>query len=149
MVTVPASAGSAVLRAAVDAAGATPQLKVLALTVITSLDDSGLVEVGVPDGVQAQVERLTGLAIEAGCHGLVASPREVRGRAPAGSHARPRRGARRHGAWDVKARDHVRSGTVGAAIADGASHVILGRSVTRAKNPCAALDAALQAMRPA
>lgn len=34
---------------------------------------------------------------------------------------------------DVKARDHVRSGTVGAAIADGASHVILGRSVTRAE----------------
>jgi orotidine-5'-phosphate decarboxylase len=146
MVTVHASAGSAVLRAAVEAAGATPQLKVLALTVITSLDDVGLVEVGVPDGVQAQVERLAGLAIDAGCHGLVTSPREVRAmRALAPARALivvP--GATVPGG--VETRDHVRTGTVGAVIADGASHVILGRSVTRAEHPCAAVEAALHAM---
>lgn len=146
MVTVHAGAGSAVLRAAVEAAGATPQLKVLALTVITSLDDAGLVEVGVRDGVQAQVERLAGLAIDAGCQGLVASPREVRAmRALAPAHALivvP--GATVPG--DAETRDHVRTGTVGAAVADGASHVILGRGVTRAADPSAAVEAALHAM---
>ena len=146
MVTVHASAGSAVLRAAVDAAGATPQLKVLALTVITSLDDVGLAEVGVPDGVQAQVERLADLAIDAGCHGLVTSPREVRAlRALVPPHALivvP--GATVPG--ESQAGDHVRTGTVGGAIADGASHVILGRGVSRAEHPAAALEAALDAM---
>lgn len=146
MVTVHASAGSAVLRAAVDAARATPQLKVLALTVITSLDDVGLVEVGVPDGVEAQVERLADLAIDAGCHGLVTSPREVRAMR---ALAPPRSlivvpGAAVPG--NVQTRDHVRTGTVGGAIADGASHVILGRGVTRAEHPSAVVEAAIRAM---
>ena len=146
MVTVHAGAGSAVLRAAVDAARATPRLKVLALTVITSLDDVGLVEVGVPDGVQAQVERLAGLAADAGCHGLVTSPREVRAmRALAPPHSLivvP--GATVPG--DVEMRDHVRTGTVGGAVADGATHVIVGRGVTRAEHPQAAVKAALHSM---
>ncbi|GAB3016448.1 orotidine 5'-phosphate decarboxylase [Nocardioides flavus (ex Wang et al. 2016)] len=146
MVTVHAGAGSAVLRAAVEAARATPRLKVLALTVITSLADVGLVEVGVPGGVQAQVERLAGLAIDAGCHGLVTSPCEVRGmRALAPPHSLivvP--GAAVPG--DVQTRDHVRAGTVGGAIADGASHVIVGRGVTRAEDPYAAVEAALHSM---
>jgi len=146
MVTVHAGAGSAVLRAAVDAARATPQLKVLALTVITSLDDVGLVEVGVPDGVQAQVTRLAGLATDSGCHGLVTSPREVRAmRALVPPHSLvvvP--GATVPG--DVHTPDHVRTGTVGGAIADGASHVIVGRGVTRAEDPSAAVEAALHAI---
>ncbi|WP_439938527.1 orotidine-5'-phosphate decarboxylase [Nocardia sp. N13] len=146
MVTVHGGAGSAVLSAAVDAARATPQLKVLALTVITSLDDAGLVEVGVPDGVQAQVTRLAGLATDAGCHGLVTSPREVRAmRALTPPHSLivvP--GATVPG--DVQTRDHVRTGTVGGAIADGASHVIVGRGVTRAEDPSAAVEAALHAI---
>jgi orotidine-5'-phosphate decarboxylase len=55
MVTVHASAGSAVLSAAVEAATDFPALSVLALTVITSLTDESLAAVGVLDGVEAQV----------------------------------------------------------------------------------------------
>lgn len=54
MVTVHASAGSAVLRAAVAAAAPYPQLRVLALTVMTSFSDSDLPEVGLAPSVDAQ-----------------------------------------------------------------------------------------------
>jgi orotidine-5'-phosphate decarboxylase len=77
MVTVHASAGSAVLRAAVDAARPFPQLRVLALTVITSLRDEDLPEIGVNGTVKGQVLRLAQLAAQAGCHGVVASPQEA------------------------------------------------------------------------
>ena len=62
MVTVHASGGSAVLRAAVDAAHLYPQLKVLALTVITSMRDVDLHEVGVDTGLAEQVLRLARLS---------------------------------------------------------------------------------------
>ena len=101
MVTVHASAGSAVLRAAVAAAAEHPRLQVLALTVITSLTDRDLPEIGLAPSVQQQVR-------DAG-HGR-------------GHHANPVRGAGRghqvrHGA------EAVRIGQAGAAElhdADGA-----------------------------
>ena len=77
MVTVHASAGTDVLRAAVQAARPYPGLRVLALTVITSMDAPGLAEVGVPGSVEDQVLRLARLAAAAGCHGVVASPQEA------------------------------------------------------------------------
>lgn len=77
MVTVHASAGSAVLRAAVEAAAPFPELKVLALTVITSLADEDLPEVGLAPSVRGQVERLAALAAKCGCHGVVASAIEA------------------------------------------------------------------------
>ena len=73
MVTVHASAGSAVLRVAVRAAAQFPNLKVLALTVITSLSDQDLPEIGLAPSVQQQVQRLALLAASAGCQGVVAS----------------------------------------------------------------------------
>ena len=72
MVTVHASAGSAVLRVAVGAAAQFPNLKVLALTVITSLSDQDLPEIGLAPSVQQQVQRLALLAASAGCQGVVA-----------------------------------------------------------------------------
>lgn len=77
MVTVHASAGSAALRAAVAAAGPFPQLRILALTVITSLADADLPEIGLAPSVEAQVKRLAALASAAGCHGVVASANEA------------------------------------------------------------------------
>ncbi len=147
MVTVHASAGAGVLRAAVDAAGETSGLRVLALTVITSLTDETLAEVGVPGGVTAQVSRLATLARAVGCHGLVTSPREVAlcrgiiGPDPLivvpGARPAPQSG---------EVRDHARSGTVARAIADGASHVVLGRSITHASDRRAAVDQAVRAV---
>nr|WP_295783332.1 orotidine-5'-phosphate decarboxylase [Rhodoferax sp.] len=77
MVTVHASGGTAVLKAAVAAAKPFPELKVLALTVITSLNDEDLRDIGVPDAVCVQVARLARLAMAAGCHGVIASPDEA------------------------------------------------------------------------
>lgn len=141
MVTVHASAGSNVLEAAVDAAADTPGLRVLALTVITSLTDEGLADVGVPGGVTAQVRRLTSLAVEHGCHGLVTSPQEVAlCRTLTGPDTLVVVPGASAGTPAGESTDHRRSGTIAGAIADGASHVIMGRSITQAAHPWEAVE---------
>lgn len=141
MVTVHASGGSAVLRAAVAAARPYPQLRVLALTVITSMGDRDLSEVGVQSAVRDQVVRLAHLAAEAGSHGVVASPQEarlLRGLIPAGMLiVTP--GVQLPG--DAK-NDQVRISTPGEAFRNGSNHVVIGRSITRAADPVAAFAAA-------
>ena len=148
MVTVHASAGSAVLRAAVDAAGPFPNLKVLALTVITSLTDGDLPEVGLAPSVQEQVGRLASLAVHCSCHGVVASVAEVGylvNRLPPGMLiVAP--GIHLEGAAYS---DQARIATPEMARAQGATHIVIGRSVTRATNPQAAYRAALAGMRVA
>ena len=140
MVTVHASGGLAVLRAAVEAARPYPHLRVLALTVITSLRDQDLMEVGVTATVQEQVVRLARLAVEAGCHGVVASPQEaqlLRAVLPRGSLiVTP--GTQLPG--DAK-NDQARTATPAEAIRAGSTHLIIGRSISRAQNPAAALAA--------
>jgi orotidine-5'-phosphate decarboxylase len=134
MVTVHASGGSAVLRAAVEAARPYPQLKVLALTVITSMRDQDLVEVGVSASVQEQVVRLARLAVQAGCHGVVASPQEaqfLRGMLPVGSLiVTP--GTQLPG---EATSDQARTATPAEAVRAGATHLVVGRSITRSLNP--------------
>lgn len=146
LVTVHASAGSAVLEAAVASAAHFPGLKVLALTVITSMDDEALREVGVVSTVPEQVLRLALLAQAAGCHGVVASPLEARllrntlpqemlivtpGIQP----------------LEFAKGDHARFTTAAKAIEAGATRVVVGRPISRALNPaisfaalCAELD---------
>ncbi|MEU4728826.1 orotidine-5'-phosphate decarboxylase [Streptomyces sp. NPDC023588] len=137
MVTVHGMGGSDIMSAAVEAARGFPGLRVLALTVVTSMTDADLADVGVGDAVDEQVLRLARLARKAGCHGVIASPKEVaalRGilgpdalivtpgvTLPGGSPA-----------------EHARPGTPRAALAAGASHVVVGRTVTRAADPAAA-----------
>src|SRR5215469_210414 len=75
MLTVHAGAGRDVLRAAVDAAG--PGLDLLAVTVLTSLNDDDIHETGIPASISDQVLRLASLAQEVGCAGVVTSPRET------------------------------------------------------------------------
>jgi orotidine-5'-phosphate decarboxylase len=140
MVTVHASAGSSVLEAAVASAAHFPELKVLALTVITSMDDEALREVGVASTVPEQVLRLARLAHAAGCHGVVASPLE----------ARLLRNALPQGALIVTPGiqplgfakgDHARFTTASEAIKAGATHVVVGRPISRALNPAASFAA--------
>jgi len=142
LVTVHASAGSAVLRAAVAAAEPFPQLRVLALTVITSLKDSDLPEIGLAPSVEAQVMRLALLACNAGCHGVVASAVE----------ARYLRGALPKEALIVcpgiqlpgsAATDQVRVATPAAAARAGATHVVVGRAIISAAEPVAAFRATM------
>src|SRR5204863_7172315 len=84
MVNVHASGGAAMMRAARDAADAeaarlsrTAPL-VIAVTVLTSLSDATLAEIGLPGQVPAQVERLAALAQTSGLDGVVASAQEVK-----------------------------------------------------------------------
>ena len=137
MVTVHASGGLAVLRAAVKAAEPFPHLQVLALTVITSMGDQDLAEIGVHGSVQKQVERLAALAAAAGCHGVVASAQEaarLRQVLPAkmlivtpGTQL----------AGEAK-NDQTRTATPSQAIQAGATHLVIGRSIARAASPVAA-----------
>jgi orotidine-5'-phosphate decarboxylase len=142
MVTVHASAGSAVLRAAATAAESYPNLKVLGLTVITSLSDAELPEIGLAPSVKDQVFRLASLACTSGCHGVVASAQEaayLRGSLPAGvlivcpgiqlSQA---------------ATDQVRISTPAAAARAGATHVVIGRAIAGATEPLAAYRSAVE-----
>lgn len=144
LVTVHASAGSAVLRAAVEAAAPFPALKVLALTVITSLADHDLPEIGLAPSVRAQVVRLATLAAACGCHGVVASAHEAGYLAtvlpPGMLVVTP--GIQLAGSEGT---DQVRTATPEVARRNGATHVVIGRSVTRASNPLRALQQAMAA----
>ncbi len=145
MLTVHALGGSAMLRAAAQAAREFPQLQVLAVTVLTSLGDGDLAEIGIGGGVADEVVRLARLAIAAGCHGVVASAQEARalrallgdkflivtpGVRPAGSDAG----------------DQVRVVTPAVAMAAGATHLVVGRPITEAKDPAAAARAIVAEM---
>jgi orotidine-5'-phosphate decarboxylase len=140
MVTVHASGGFAVLRAAVEAARPFPKLKVLALTVITSMRDQDLQEVGVNAAVTEQVVRLARLAIEAGCHGVVASPQEarlLRGLLPQPTLIVTPGTQLAGGAKN----DQVRTGTPFEAIRAGSTHLVVGRAISGAQSPVAAFEA--------
>lgn len=137
LVTVHASGGSAVLKAAVQAAAPFPNLKVLALTVITSLSDSDLSELGLAPSVKQQVLRLAGLAAQAGCHGVVASAQEagyLRDCLPAGMVV-VTPGIQLP---DSNATDQSRVATPQFAAAAGASYVVIGRAIAKAGDPRAA-----------
>lgn len=139
MVTVHAMGGTGIVSAAVEAAREFPRLRVLALTVVTSMTRSDLADIGVAADTGEQVLRLARLAVGAGCDGVIASPREAGAlRALLG----PDRLIVTPGVVlepEGTAGGHARPGTPRAAFAAGASHVVVGRSVTRAADPVAAL----------
>ena len=145
MVTVHASAGSAVLRAAVSAAAEFPDLKVLALTVITSLTDHDLPELGLAPSVRQHVERLAQLASRCACHGVVASAQEaayLTRLLPAGTLV-VTPGIQLPG---TAGNDQARIATPAFARQAGASHVVIGRAITQAASPVAAFNSALASM---
>jgi len=112
-------------------------LKILAVTVLTSLTDADLVEMGYAHGARALVERRIHQAVEAGCDGVVASPHEAAlARAIGGKDflvvtpgVRPD--------WAAK-NDQARAATPAAALKSGASHIVCGRPITAANEPQAA-----------
>jgi orotidine-5'-phosphate decarboxylase len=143
MVTVHASGGGKMLRAAVDAARAVnPALKVLGVTVLTSLAADDLEKIGVRGSVTDQVLRLAALAISNGCQGVIASAREAPAlRAELGEDfAIVTPGVRLAGTGHG---DQVRVVTPSEAIAAGASHIVVGRPITGAADPAAEARAIL------
>jgi orotidine-5'-phosphate decarboxylase len=142
LITVHASGGSAMLRAAVEAAGDQDRVGILGVTVLTSLTGAevaeswGRTEVSPMD----EVLRLAGLVAAAGAHGIVCSGLEasavdkrfgsrlnllVPGVRPAGEASH----------------DQARVVTPGEAVRAGARYVVIGRAVTKAADPSAAMQA--------
>lgn len=126
-----------VMRAAVEGRGDSP-MKLLAVTVLTSLDQNDLEEMGHSQSVSELVGTRVRQAMEAGIDGLVASPLEAANiRAIAGPEAilvTP--GVRSAGAARG---DQKRVATPAEAVAAGANYIVIGRQVTRASDPTAAL----------
>ena len=142
MLTVHASGGSKMLRAAVDAAKARPELIVLAVTVLTSMDSNDVDQIGMRGDVRESVVRLATLARSNGCQGIVTSAREASAvRAALGDNfAIVTPGVRPAGG---KVADQVRVVTPAEAIASGASHIVVGRPITEAADPAAEARAIL------
>ena len=138
LLTVHASGGADMLRAAVEGAGA--GCGVLAVTVLTSLDSAALSSAWGREDVliDHEVLRLAGLAARARAHGIVCSGREAARVTAAfgGDLALLVPGIRLAGG---DAHDQARTSTPAAAAAAGARYLILGRTVTGAKDPVAAM----------
>jgi orotidine-5'-phosphate decarboxylase len=141
-VTAHASGGRAMLEAAAEglATGAGGRrIGLLAVTVLTSLTDRDLISVGVQANAAAQTARLARLAAEAGCEGLVLSPRELavaREIAPSLLRATP--GIRPAGS---EPDDQARLTSPSEAIRHGAHLLVVGRPVTRSADPVEAARA--------
>ena len=115
-------------------------MKLLAVTVLTSFDQSDVRELGYDCALADLVRQRVRLAVDSGMDGLVGSPLEARTiRAQAGPKAilvTP--GVRSRGAATG---DQKRVATPAEAVRDGADYVVIGRQVTRAGDPRAALEA--------
>ena len=141
LLTIHASGGLRMMKAAVEAAASAPKRpSILAATVLTSFTEQELASTGISDGVAGQVSRLAALATEAGCDGVVASPLElamlrqqlgeepiilVPGVRPKGSPAG----------------DQARTAEPAEAIEAGATYLVVGRPITAAANKKEAAEA--------
>ena len=118
----------------------------LGITVLTSMDGDALAQIGLDRTPAEQVELLAGVAKSAGISGVVASPQEASmlrdilgpqayivtpGVRPAGSDKG----------------DQSRVATPAEAFANGASHIVIGRPITKAADPAAAFDSIVEALR--
>ena len=136
-----------VMRAAVEGRGDS-DMKLLAVTVLTSLDENDLREMGHTSTVSELVAQRVTQARAAGIEGIVASPLEASAiRELAGPDAilvTP--GVRSRGAAQG---DQKRVATPAEALRDGANYLVIGRQVTRAADPAAAVAAIRDELRTA
>ncbi|MDP2929196.1 MAG: orotidine-5'-phosphate decarboxylase [Candidatus Omnitrophota bacterium] len=144
LINVHASGGYEMMKKAVQAVAAEAKRlkmdppKVIAVTVLTSMDENGLKKIGIDDTMEKQVLRLATLAKEAGMDGVVASPFEAKLiRKEAGDDfiivtpgVRPE--------W-AAVNDQKRIATPKEAVLNGANYIVVGRPITEAPDP---LDAA-------
>ncbi|HEY2115874.1 MAG TPA: orotidine-5'-phosphate decarboxylase [Candidatus Angelobacter sp.] len=146
MLTVHASGGAAMLHAATEAAAG--RINILGITVLTSLNDEAMQEIGIAGRVSDQVLRMASLAQSAGCRGIVTSPHEalmVR-KALGEGFAIVTPGIRPAGA---DTNDQQRIATPAQAINNGASHIVVGRPITHAADPAKAAQDIIAEMEQA
>jgi len=144
VLTVHAAGGRAMLEAA--KAAASPSTRIVAVTVLTSLDESDLADAGVSGSPADQVRRLAALAQASGVDGIVCSGAEVsaaRAAWPEGYFVVP--GVRPEGSG---VGDQKRVVTPRRALDDGASILVIGRPITGADNPSEAIRAIAEGLRP-
>lgn len=141
MLTLHGSGGGEMMARAAEAQQKyAPDLRLLAVTVLTSMDAAQLASIGVTDPVPDQVKRLVGLAQDSGVSGIVCSPNEIElireaygdapflvtpGIRPAGSSTQ----------------DQKRIKTPGEAALLGTNAMVIGRPITKASDPVAAYKA--------
>jgi orotidine-5'-phosphate decarboxylase len=144
MLTLHTAGGGEMMRAAKAAQQKTnPNLLLLGVTVLTSMDDAGLKEIGVASVSADQVARLGKLAADSGLRGLVCSPLEVgllRKQLPADMQLvtpgiRP--------ASEAGSDDQKRIMTPADAARAGSSYIVVGRPILQAADPAAAARAIL------
>lgn len=126
-----------------------PDLLLLGVTVLTSMDAAGLSELGVAVSPEAQVSRLGKLAAEAGLNGLVCSPLEVallRSQLPS-SVQLVTPGIRPFG--EAGGDDQKRIMTPAEAARAGSNYIVVGRPILKAKDPVGATRALLADLRSA
>ncbi len=143
--TVHACGGAAMLQSASDAAHGS-SLQLLAVTVLTSLTDKDLLQLGIPDKPADRVHRLAKLAVECNVRGLVCSPEEVsamRSEYPAGV-VLVTPGIRPEGS---AMNDQKRAATPREAIQRGSDYIVIGRPITAAADPVAAAEAIAASLR--
>ena len=149
LMTIHSVGGKAMIKAAAEAAAEFGEKgpKILAVTVLTSLDQNDLCDVGICGRTPAeQVAAMAKFATENGAHGLVCSPKEVGalskalkagtlfitpGVRPAGSALG----------------DQKRVATPADAVRDGATHLVVGRPILAAENPALAARAILEEIK--
>lgn len=145
ILTVHASGGPDMVRAAVESAPAT---SVAAVTILTSLGDTDLHAMGVSGPVSDMVRRLSVLSVEAGARGLVCSPQEVAAvRAEVGPDVTLITPGVRPAGADLH--DQARVATPEEAIRAGADLLVIGRPITSAPDPGAAAAAVAASLRRA
>ena len=149
MFNIHASGGEAMMRAAKDAAASiNPGMKVIAVTVLTSMDEMQLKAVGVHREPGSQVELLARMGLDAGIRGFVCSPNEVHAlramTGPGGTLVVP--GIRPAGS---AAGDQKRIATPADALRAGASYLVVGRPITQAADPAEAAERVLEEMAAA
>jgi orotidine-5'-phosphate decarboxylase len=144
MLTVHAAGGPAMLTAAREATvplANSPRL--LAVTMLTSMDQSQVTAIGLPRSAQEQVVLLAKMGLEAGIDGFVCSPQEVAAlralAGPGGVLVTP--GIRPAGADKG---DQQRIATPAQAMRQGADYLVVGRPITQAVDPARAAEAILK-----
>lgn len=148
LLTIHAAGGPAMMAAAAEAATSPDGPRLLAVTVLTSMDASELAAIGVASSPAEQVLRLAKLAKQCGINGMVCSAEEVGTlRTELGSDALLVIPGIRPTGSDVG--DQKRIATPAAAIQRGASMLVVGRPITRAADPARAAESILREIQEA
>jgi orotidine-5'-phosphate decarboxylase len=141
MINVHASGGRSMLEAAAEAVNQSSHKPLLiAVTILTSLDDQSLQEIGFNEGTKVMTQRLANLAKQAGLDGVVSSAHDIAltKQNQGGEFLVVTPGIRPVGS---AVGDQARVATPQSAVAQGADYLVIGRPVTQADNPQAALEA--------